>query len=333
MLPLRFRRLGSRRAWWVLAGLALACALGSAFGCGSRTGLLVDSEEPTDAGEDAFIRPFDGGVDRNAPDVGLDSGPPPIDAFLPDVAKSECLDAGATLIYLITQENQLYSFYPPTAGFTLIGSIACPTTGAGATPWSMAVDQTGIAYSVFSDGELFRISTATAACQATTYAPAQLGWLTFGMGYASDTTDAGETLFVAEADFNGGSKGLGSIDTTSYTLSFLASFNPPVPRAELTGTGDGRLFVYYPNSTGTGSHVAEVDKATAQVVGDDPLLVGDPSDAFAFAFWGGTFWIFTSPGGASQVTEFDPATKNETPVTTLSSTIVGAGVSTCAPSQ
>jgi hypothetical protein len=311
----------SGRARWLLAALAV--------GCGSRTGLLVDLEETPDA---APHGPVDAALDRG-PDVAPDAAPPPIDAFLPDATKAECLDAGATLVYLITQENELYSFYPPTAGFTLIGSLVCPTTTSGATPWSMAVDQTGTAYSVFSDGELFRISTATAACEATTYVPGQLGWLTFGMGYAADTSDAGETLYVTEASFTSDSKGLGTIDTTSYALSFVASFNPSLPRAELTGTGDGRLFVYYPNSTGSGSHVSQIDKASGHVLGDDQLVVGQPSDAFAFAFWGGSFWIFTSPGGVSQVTSFDPASKNETPVTTLPSTIVGAGVSTCAPSQ
>jgi hypothetical protein len=318
-------------ARWLGAGLAGFA--GFAVGCGSRTGLLVDIEEPTDAGEDVILRPLDGGIDRNEPDVGPDTAPPPIDAFVLDATRTDCADAGATLIYLITEQNELYSFYPPTAGFTFIGNIACPTTSAGATPWSMAVDQKGIGYSVFTDGELFRISTATAACEATTYAPGQLGWANFGMGYASDTTDAGETLYVAEASFTNNSKGLGTIDTTSYALNFVAAFNPTIPRAELTGTGDGRLFVYYPNTAGTGSHVAQIDQTSAQVLGDDPLQVGSPDDAFAFAFWGGTFWIFTSPGGPSQVTEFDPASKNETPVTTLTSTIVGAGVSTCAPSQ
>ena len=55
--------------------------------------------------------------------------------------------------------------------------------------------------------------------------------------------------------------------------------------------------------------------------------------ALAFAFWGGDFWIFTSPGGSTTVTKYDPLTQGETAVTTLGSTIVGAGVSTCAPAK
>lgn len=332
-------RLRRCQGWARCLLAALATSGGGVLSCGSRTGLLVDLEEPVDAGHDAATPhpSLDAALDRSGPGVGLDSGPPPIDAFLLDATKTECLDAGATLVYLITQQNELYSFYPPTAGFSFIGSIACPTSTAGATPWSMAVDQKGIAYSVFTDGELFRVSTSTAACESTTYIPGQLGWLNFGMGYAADTVDASgpgaETLYVAEASFTNDSMGLGTIDTSSYTLSFVASFNPPIPRAELTGTGDGRLFVYYPNTIGSGSHLAEIDRGSGQVLGDDQLIVGAPADAFAFAFWGGSFWIFTSAGGPSQVTSFDPASKNEAPVTTLPSTIVGAGVSTCAPSQ
>ena len=58
--------------------------------------------------------------------------------------------------------------------FTLIGTIACPVVNAGDEPFSMAVDRTGIAYTVFFNpnrtdpllgGELFRVSTATASCE------------------------------------------------------------------------------------------------------------------------------------------------------------------------
>ena len=62
----------------------------------------------------------------------------------------------------------------------------------------MAVDRTGIAYVVFSpSGELFRVSTATAACEPTPFVSGQGGFSsTFGMGFSGDT-DGGETLYVA----------------------------------------------------------------------------------------------------------------------------------------
>ena len=202
----------------------------------------------------------------------------------------------------------------------------------------MAVDRRGIAYSVFFGGDLFRVDTASAACEPTTFVPGQHSFETFGMGYTANTGDAGETLFVAEANVSNGAKpnslGLGTIDTTSYALSVVGGFIPPIPGPELTGTSDGRLFAFYTNATGSGSHIVELDKTTASIVADHPLQVGSPADAYAFAFWGGEFWVFTAPGtpGApTTVTRFDPTSSTETTATTYPGTIVGAGVSTCAP--
>ena len=57
-------------------------------------------------------------------------------------------------------------------------------------------------------------------------------------------------------------------------------------------------------------------------------------DAWAFAFWGGHFWLFTNPNmmGSSQVDRYDPsANTTTTEVNSVGFRIVGAGVSTCAP--
>jgi hypothetical protein len=58
--------------------------------------------------------------------------------------------------------------------------------------------------------------------------------------------------------------------------------------------------------------------------------------AWAFAYWGGDFYFFTSsnaePAGVSLISRYHPG---DPPVakllTTFGGTIVGAGVSTCAP--
>ena len=316
-----------------LLSLSLVCGF---FACGDRTGLLVPVEEsvPTDAAPDRLDGAHEAGHDADA-EAQADALPR-LDVSFPDVpVVSSCPDAGSTLVYVLTSSNDLYSFYPPTLAFTLIGTIVCPTTSTTASPFSMAVDRQGIAYSVFTDGELFRVDTASAACQATGYAGGQDGFVTFGMGYVANTADAGETLYVAEATASNAkpnSMGLASIDTTALKLGFVGSFSPPIPGPELTGTAEGSLFAYYTNAMGSGSHIVEVDRTSAQVVADSPLLVGAPDDAYAFAFWGGKFWVFTSTGtGGTQVTEFDPQTGLETDPTTMPEVIVGAGVSTCAP--
>jgi hypothetical protein len=245
-----------------------------------------------------------------------------------------CPDAGDTLIYVLTADNQLLSFYPPTLAFTPIGMLDCPDE-TGASPFSMAVDRRGIAYSIFTDGNLFRVETASAACLPTTFVP-QDGFSTFGMGFVANDGDAGETLFVAQDPYVMGkpnSAGLASIDVSSYELTFVGPFTPLIPGPELTGTSDGRLFAFYTPASGTGSHIIEVDKTTGNQLADFPLQVGDPSDAYAFGYWGGDFWVFTSPVGAgiTTVTKFDPTTSTETTATTYGDVIVGAGVSTCAP--
>jgi hypothetical protein len=302
----------------------------------------VDAGPPVDSSRppaDSTVLPFDTGSDTGA-DAEADAEPdalPPIDAMFSDVVVvNNCPDAAATLVYVLTASNQLFSFYPPTLDFTLIGTIACPTTSPMVSPFSMAVDRTGTAFSVFTDGNLFQIDTGTAACIATSFVPGQNGFSTFGMGFVSDSNDTGETLFVADSAFNttgrGNSMGLASIDTMAFTLNFVGPFTPAIPGPELTGTGDGRLFGFYTNqNAASGSHIVEIDKTTGNLLADNPLQTGAPNDAYAFAFWGGSFWVFTSPGGASQVTQFNPADLSETQMGTMSETIVGAGVSTCAP--
>ena len=59
---------------------------------------------------------------------------------------------------------------------------------------------------------------------------------------------------------------------------------------------------------------------------------------WAFAFWGGDFYLFTCPFSgptqsctSSRVTRFRPGDKSITQVGSYRGIIVGAGVSTCAP--
>jgi hypothetical protein len=272
----------------------------------------------------------------------LDVTRPPPDAF------SDCPDAGATFVYVVTEQFELMSFYPPTAAFKAIGNLSCPIVNAMATPFSMAVDHTGIAYVLYSDGELFRVSTANASCRATTFASGQRGFpLKFGMGFSSDTTDNGETLFIAGA---APSPQLATINTTSFALRVVGSLNPSIPSAELTGTGAGDLFAFYSTNGPTpcdnlgggncaDSAIGQINKSTGQVTNQTVLFGKPQGGAWAFAFWGGDFYTFTAPFDASGspqgtiVTRFDPSDGSTTVVANRSDQIVGAGVSTCAPAD
>jgi hypothetical protein len=318
----------------LLLGFVLACG-GAA--CGSRTGLWGSETDPFATLPDGAVR-LDGGRDARVPDdVDLPEVLPPIDAQPPrDASRLDCPDAEATLVYVVTSENQLYSFFPTDGSFKFISNIACPAP-AGDTPFSMAVDRKGVAYVQFTDKRLYRVSTATGACIGTSFVPDQQGFGAFGMGYATNDVGPTEALFVAGTrdSTQPTSPGLARIDPATFALTKIGNFVPDIARAELTGTGDGRLFAFYTKgvSNGPPSYIGEINTATAQVVAETPFPTVDQGNGWAFAFWGGDFYMFTAPGGGSDVTRYRPADNSVTVVATLPTRIVGAGVSTCAPAQ
>ncbi len=268
-------------------------------------------------------------------DAGEEDALPPLDVIEEPI--NICPDAGSTLIYLITTQNVLMSFYPPTASFMTIGTINCPDP-QGTNPFSMAVDRnSGLAYVEFQSGLLYLVNTTNAACMPTPFTPGQGGYpLTFGMGFSANAVDAStpETLYVA-GDLGGG-VGMGpgvlaTIDTTTWGLTQIGQFNPTINMVELTGTGSGELFAFFPSTNG--SAIGQIDRATAQVIGEASLPGVNMGGGWAFAFWGGDFYTFTAPGGGSVVTRYRPSDGSIAQVAQTSLTIVGAGVSTCAPQQ
>jgi hypothetical protein len=151
-------------------------------------------------------------------------------------------------------------------------------------------------------------------------------------------------LFIAEQPLgpDGGRANdiLATIDTTTFDVQVVGSFTGNVENAELTGTGDGRLFAFY--SAGDPrvepSIVGQIDPTTAQVTAQDTLPLAQ-GQGWAFGFWGGAFYLFTAPGDDSTihtiVSRFDPVDGTLLLETRRPNgdVIVGAGVSTCAPSQ
>jgi hypothetical protein len=237
---------------------------------------------------------------------------------------SDCTEE-AKLVYIIGQDNKFYSFYPPTLAVTLKGVLSCPA--GGATPFSMAVDRNGIAWVHFSDGKIYHVDVNTVACTPSAFVPNQAGFLNFGMGFVSDSPGSEEeTLYVA--DYFG--SGLGKIDTKTLVLSYVGPWDAlPGLAAELTGTGDARLYGFFNNFQ---IIIAEIDKQAGNIVSQAPQPSVQIGNGWAFAFWGGDFWLFTSPTGSTQIDRYSPASGTTVTVkTNLGTNIVGAGVSTCAP--
>ena len=244
--------------------------------------------------------------------------------------------AAARLVYVVSQETDLYSFTPNTGSFTKIGHLECPTTGL-ATPNSMAIDRHGTAWVNYSDGSLFKVSTSDASCVATTYEKGQSGITKFGMAFATDGTDdtsTEETLYISDVQEGGGGKGLGKIDLTTLKLTLLGDYSGPLAGvgAELTGTGDGKLYGFFTTSPAT---LAEIDKTKGATSANKSLDGVSTGSAWAFSFWGGDFWFYTSDGvNPSVVTQLKTSGNSELSVTKNDVggfRIVGAGVSTCAP--
>jgi hypothetical protein len=323
-------------------GGSLVCAR-ALLGCGARTGLLVlEGRDAEAAIPDSQVRVArDAAVDATAdvqPDTSIDvvEDLPSIDVIPADVVVVGCVDAGSTLIYLMTSTQELLSFFPPTLEITDLGPIECPTS---ASPNSMGVDRQGTAYVNFTDGTLFQVSTSNVACVSTNFnLPASFA-THFGMGYVGNPADGGDLLHVA-ADFEGTSGTtpsiLATIDTTSFALNEIGNFEPnPILAPELTGTGDGRLFTFSANPGDPASSlVTQVDPNTAEELASSVVPGVSPGSDYAFAFYGGKFYIFTSEDGqTTQINLFDPVSQTATLVanTQQGQAVVGAGVSTCAP--
>lgn len=248
-----------------------------------------------------------------------------------DNPNGDCAD-GTELIYTIDQFNyRLARFDPSTKAFADLGSLACPSTGGG-TPFSMSVDRAGFAWVLYTTGELFKAPIGNvAACTKTTWA-SQAGLKVFGMGFSTDAAGgSSETLFVGggqtqmQASYTLAKLNLGSMTATPIGMQ--------TQLPEMTGTGNAELWGFMPDTSN--ARVVKFDKQTGAALTTYmvPTLAGTMT-AYAFAHWGGDFWVFLRKGSETQTTvyQIDGMTGGIKGMTAATGrTIVGAGVSTCAP--
>ncbi|HEX8791983.1 MAG TPA: hypothetical protein VF765_13605 [Polyangiaceae bacterium] len=255
---------------------------------------------------------------------------------------NNCSGQAADYVYVLSAENTLYSFAPNLKKFTMIGPLQCQTT---MQPNSMAVDRNANAYVnyVQSDpttgtdtaGVVYKVSTKDASCSPQPLMNLPNGWYRTGMGYSSDTSGGQtETLYLdgVSNGVTGSGMGIGRVDLGAGVVTPIGPFTGTLAgqNAELTGTGDARLFGFF---TTTPVYVAQIDKTTGATANPVAMNgVQTPTD-WAFSFWGGHFYLYVSQGAGTTVADYDPATGSVNPnyMPNIGFDIVGAGVSTCAP--
>lgn len=262
-----------------------------------------------------------------------------------------CSDA-AKLIYVVDSNNQLSQFDPTTKSFKDLGLLNCPA-GSGFSPFSMGVDRTSNAYVLYVNADpltgepiaskLFKVDTQTTGlpCTATSFQPLST-MLGFGMGFSTETMGGTtDKLYVAGSNTAAttSTSQLATIDTTTFQIT-------PVPGGtiqgspELTGNANAELWAFFPDPNSP--KIQGVNKQTGAAITPAPLpaqLKGEPA-AWAFAFYGGDYWIFlakasTNPldpnPGPTTVYQVSPQGQLKGMTATTNRRIVGAGVSTCAP--
>lgn len=291
-----------------------------------------DTAAPTDTAADTAPADTDEAADTEAPDdtevpedtdVPADTGeePTPDDPAPAD----DCTETDDLVYVLDRDEGRLYTFDPAARAFTTLGRVSC---GTSQTPASMAVSRGGVAYVRYADNAVYALDLGTMSCTATGYSDRRTGFDSFGMGYATDSADTWrETLYVANETT------VGVLDPATWAVTTLGRLPS---QSELTGNADGELWAMLPLETP--AKLARID-TTSGALAEQISLRGfpDPSniDTFAFATWGGSFYLFVREHGMGSTTDVYEVTATGVTTKVLADVgfdVVGAGVSTCAPS-
>ena len=144
-----------------------------------------------------------------------------------------------------------------------------------------------------------------------------------------------ETLFVAgeaASTFQAVKNTLATVDLSNMIVNPIAKF-PEIGGADLTGNGLGELYGFFPEPSPS---VKQIDKTNATFIKSWPLSPQTYGGimAWAFAQWGGSLYLFYYNGNSptSDIGQFNIASGQATTfMKNIGYTIVGAGVSSCAP--
>ena len=218
----------------------------------------------------------------------------------------------ATLVYVTGEGDQLYSFYPPTQTFTLIGKFDCLTS-----PTHMTVDRQGNAW-VVAGGLLYKASTTDATCAPVASWSFNVSFTDFALTFIGISNAVDNTLYVMN-----NSAGVASFDIASGKVTSIGTADIGSTLGDMTSNGDGSLYFLRDVTTPTLHRLSPMDAST---IGSWPITAtGGGSQALAF--WGGSFYAFEN----SAIFQYDPIKHTTTPKGNAPLQVTGAGQSTCVP--
>lgn len=249
---------------------------------------------------------------------------------------------GAKLIYVVDNPGNLMSFKPNQTDitksvFTKVGLLTCAPHSASSYPYSMSVDRSGTAWvEYYANGasQLYQVSITDASCKPTMYTSGQEGFGLFGMGFsANKAMSKDETLFIAgSANYRDPNVNLGLLDTKNLMVSKIGAMKGG---PELTGNALGELWGFFPaTQTNSRVRISQLDKKTGAESNTIDLTreLSGTSVAWAFAYYGGDFWVFLSTDTTLKSTTVYQVGHNGLKAKyDVPYLITGAGVSTCAP--
>jgi hypothetical protein len=251
--------------------------------------------------------------DSTPPHLGLDSGKggdgSPSDGATDGA--TEC-PLAATLVYVTGEDDDLWSFYPPTLKFTEIGMFNCLSF-----PTHMTVDRQGNAW-VVADGNIYKASTKDATCTAAPTWTPHLQFDDFALTFIGTSNTIDPHLYIMSETK------LGLFDVPAGSVTVIG--NAPVADAlgDMTSNGDGTLYFLWDTTTPT---LYNVDPTNASVIKSTPLSPATGGGDQALAYWGGEFYAFEN----NVIWQYEPKTGAVWTPGSAPLSVTGAGQSTCVP--
>jgi hypothetical protein len=326
--------------------LALVGCVGSALvACGARSGLFgLESDDEVipgpalDGGTSTTPSPPPDGATREAATAdarhdeaaAVDAAPspvpaplPPIDASVADADLTGCT-ADTPTAYLVSEDQEVLRFDPPSMIATSLGFTTCPA--ANSSPYVMTASRAGTLYVLYTDWSLYAVDPQTLTCTKTAWVAGQLGF-PGDVGIAVSRTRGAEALYVLGAQ--GGKSTLARSDLDTFALTKVGLVTPAPSGYPLDFQADvyDRLF-----GLSQSGLLAQIDPATAQLIGEDPIPGFSPKTSWSLLAWGREVYAFTGARAeGSTVLRYDLTSKKVTASAHVAASIVGASAPPCTP--